>query len=398
MNPTSPASDLDEPNEEGPDRDDVEGVEQVEEFGVDAAVIQHPYDPSKTQISTTQTTLDVLIKRLRHGEIDLQPDFQRAVVWREDRMSRMIESLLIRIPLPAFYFDGTNDELWEVVDGLQRLSALYRFVVADGTLERPGVPLTLSGLEYLKELNGLSFSAIPRSMQRRIEEAPVVLHVIRPGTPMEVKYNIFRRINTGGMVLTAQEIRHALNKGPALDFLRDLARDPAFLKATANSVSARRMLDREMVLRFCAFSLTPFKDYREGNLDRFLTRAMGELNKLEQAARDELGDRFRQAMRVAAAIFARDAFRKRRSVDAKRQPVNLALFEPWSVLLGQVTAAHAARLVERREEVIALHIAAMNDPAFFIAISQGTGDVAKVRLRFETIQSIIRQVTEGVDG
>lgn len=373
-----------------------QGVEVVDEAGADAA-IQHPYDPSKTQISTTQTTLDTLIKRLRHGEIELQPDFQRAVVWRDDRMSRLIESLLIRIPLPAFYFDGSNDERWEVVDGLQRLSTLYRFVVQGSGSQHPGEPLALTGLEYLSDLNGLTFAQLPRPMQRRIEEASVVVHVIRPGTPLEVKYNIFRRINTGGMALTAQEIRHALNKGPVLDFLRELAAEPWFLRATARSISPLRMLDREMALRFCAFSLNTFEQYKEGNLDRFLTSAMAQLNKLPQAERDQLQARFRMSMECAAKIFERDAFRKRTSATAKRQPVNLALFEPWSVLLGELEHLQGFRLIQRRERVIQLHIEAMNDPDFFAAISQGTGDVAKVKRRFETIQSIIRRVLQEED-
>jgi len=373
-----------------PDTEFPEGVEDVDEEGDDAARIQHPYDPSKTQISTDRTNLDTLLKRLRHGELELQPEFQRAVVWNTVRMSRLIESLLIRIPLPAFYFDGTDDDRWLVVDGLQRLSTLQRFVLAkDGD---PGGPLSLTGLEYLVDLEGKTYGELPRTMQRRIDEAQVVVHIIRPGTPPEVKYNIFRRINTGGMVLTPQEIRHALNRGPAPELLKELATDEAFTKATAGAISPQRMLDREIVLRFCAFTLTPYSEYREGNLDTFLTRAMATLNKISEGERRGLGVRFRQAMTVAYDIFGTDAFRKRRDPDARRQPINKAVFEPWSVHLGDLSPRECEQLVARRDRVIALHIQAMNEPEFFAAISQGTGDVAKVHLRFKRVALLIRRV------
>ncbi|MEQ1731095.1 MAG: DUF262 domain-containing protein [Vicinamibacterales bacterium] len=328
----------------------------------------------------------------------MEPSFQRAAgLWTPQKMSRLVESLLIRVPLPAFYFDGTDDNKWLVVDGLQRLSTLHRFIVEPD----PSARLRLAGLEYLHDLDGHTYDTLPRSMRRRIDETQVTLHVIRPGTPPEVKYNIFRRINTGGLVLTPQEIRHALNPGPALELLDALAKSPEFVEATGGTVSAARMLDRELVLRFCAFTLRPptVPENVYGNVDRFLTDTMEILNKSSPKVRDDLKIRFIRSMQAAKAVFGNDAFRKRHFVGAHRHPINKALFELWSFLLGQIPKESLHVLVEIRDEIQARHIRLMNEDGFFLAaISQGTGDPGKVRYRFRAILALISEALKAERG
>jgi hypothetical protein len=377
------------------DEDDVEapgegeeaefgGVDSDEDEDRDGQGIDSPYDPSKTVIETKLYSMDLLVRRLRYGEIKLDPEFQRgANLWTPERMSRLVESILIRIPLPVFYFDATNEHEWVVVDGLQRLSTIKRFVVEDN--------LNLERLEYLKQHEGKSFSTLPRDLQRRIEETQVTAHLIQPGTPPNVKYNIFRRINTGGLVLTAQEIRHALNQGPATRFLAELAALPEFLRATASSVDSSRMLDRELALRFIAFTLTPFKKYAKQNLDVFLTEHMARLNQKTDGERDEIRTRFAKAMDAAHAIFGNDAFRKRYREADSRHPINKALFEAWSVLLGSLKDEEIQHLVQHREALAKSFMhALLNERAFDQAVTAGTGDVSKVHTRFETVERLVR--------
>jgi Protein of unknown function DUF262 len=361
-----------------------------------------PFDPSKTVIDTKPMSLDLLVRRLKHNEIDLAPEFQRSAdLWNEERMSRLIESVLIRIPLPVFYFDASDDKQWLVIDGLQRLSTFKRFIVDNS--------LRLMRLEYLTQLEGRTFSELPRDLQRRIEETQVIVNLIQPGTPPDVKYNIFRRINTGGLVLTPQEIRHAMNRGGAANqFLLELAALPEFLEATAHSVPTERMEDRELVLRFVAFSHTPYHDYGkrvrysssevEENLDLFLTRHMQFLNQASEAQRAEIREKFRRAMTLARAIFSDDAFRKRYESDAKRNPLNKALFDAWSTLLGALPQKDAIPLVDRAEPLkVAFRTALKTDRLFDLAVTQGTGDPKKVVKRFETVENLIKTTLEGGD-
>ncbi len=182
------------------------GVEAEEVDGDER--ITDPFDPAKIRVETRTMTIDLLLSRIEHGELDLTPGFQRkGGIWGEGAQSRLIESTLIRIPLPAFYVDATNEDKWLVVDGLQRLTTLKKFVL-DKTLK-------LHGLEFLTQLRGKNYDELSRPYQRRVVETQVVVYLIDKGTPSEVKFNVFKRINTGGLPLSAQEIRHALNQGYA---------------------------------------------------------------------------------------------------------------------------------------------------------------------------------------
>jgi hypothetical protein len=351
----------------------------------DEVVITTPFDTSKIRVETKNTQMDALIKRIKNNEIDLSPDFQRqGGIWRDEAKSRLIESMLIKIPLPAFYMDATDDDNWLVVDGLQRLTAIKRFVVDQD--------LKLSGLEFLTDYNGKKFDELPRSFQRRIEETDIVLYLIQPGTPADVKFDIFRRINTGGEPLSAQEIRHALNQGKVTEFLQKLASSQLFQEATDGGVASKRMDDRECVLRFLAFMFNPASTYQADNFDQFLNSAMAQANQLDTDRLKAYEEKFTRAMQCAKAIFDNDAFRKRYEANANRYQINKALFEVWSVSLGKLDAEQQRSLVAQKERVKAKFIELMTgDKEFESSISQGTGSVRKVRYRFAQIARIIQE-------
>jgi hypothetical protein len=347
--------------------------------------ILKPFDPSKIRVETKNTTMDVLIKRLHNEEIDLAPDFQRrAGIWNDGAQSRLIESMLIKIPLPAFYMDATEDNKWLVVDGLQRLTTLKRFVIDQS--------LALCELEFLSDLTGLRFDGLSRGFQRRIEETEIVIYLIQPGTPPRVKFDIFRRINTGGLPLSAQEIRHALNQGKIIRKLEELANSTTFRSATAYGVSPKRMDDRECVLRFLAFTLNPPEAYSTDNFDGFLNDSMARLNLMSDDDLELLSNQFLRTMEFAKLIFGYDAFRKRYHKVSMRHPINKALFESWSVNLGQLSDDQRALLVEKKDVLIEHFITLMNERDFDIAVTQGTGAIRRVRLRFKRIREIIMEV------
>jgi len=362
---------------------DDDGVEVESKIGQEP-LIDQPYDPSRTNIVTRQITIDLLLRRIKEGEIDLNTAFQRrGDLWSDTQKSRLIESLMIRIPLPSFYFDATDDSRWLVVDGLQRLTTLDLFL-------RQGMPL--QNLEFLGEYNAFRFENLPRPLRRRIEETQVTVNLIQPGTPSKVKFYIFRRINTGGLVLNSQEIRHALNQGPSVELLRRLAKSVEFLSATDGSVSDKRMTDCEFVLRFMAFTLTPYSQYIVPDLDAFLNEQMARLNE-KTSEYEKLTQMFAQAMTTAVGLFGNRAFRKHEPNASKRSPINKALFEAWAVSLGRLDQRACAALLKCRDAVwVAEESLFRNDFAFVQAVTQGTGDVGKVRKRFTAIESLINTV------
>jgi len=379
-------------NAEIEDSIDDEDVEREEVDGDDE--INEPFDPTKIKVATHHLTIDLILKRIDDGDLNLTPSFQRkAGLWSLQAQSRLLESILIRIPIPAFYFDATDEDKWLVVDGLQRLTALNRFV-----LEKD---MKLHGMEFLTHLNGLGIDDLSTRYRRRIMETQVIVYQIEQGTPPNVKFNIFKRINTGGLPLSPQEIRHALNEGPIIQFLIKLAGTKEFLEATDNSVKDERMAARELALRFLAFTITPYAQY-EGDLDTFLNHAMEKLNKPEYEYKyPELEEKFITAMQRAADLFGKDAFRKRykpedsqirkryKSEDS-RFPINKALFETWSVNLSQLSENDFDKLKSRRDVLMKYFMDIMGAGYFNEAISQGTGDKKKVYRRFRQIEQIIK--------
>lgn len=347
--------------------------------------ISEPFDPEEIDVITRNPTVHLLLSRIRNGTIDLAPDFQRNMgIWKDVNQSRLIESLLLRIPLPTFYA-AENDDSWAIVDGIQRLTAITRFMAP----ETAGLsPLTLRGLDYLP-YNGKSFAELPGRLQTRLEETEVVLHLIRRGTPEEVKFNIFARINTGGIPLSPQELRHALIPGQARDLLIELADSAEFQEATLGSVASGRMADREMVLRFLAFLVTGPEKYQHQDFDLFLRGAMKEINRLNLVRVGLLREDFRRAMVSAHRIFGRYAFRKRYEIDSWRYPINKALFEAVAVALARRSTESLQALVAVADEVNAGFIELMQDRKFERAISVSTGDVAKVRYRFGRVDDLL---------
>jgi hypothetical protein len=365
-------------------------TEDIEKIDETSEIIE-PFNPTKIDITQKVLTIDLLVKRLQNGRIDLYTEFQRGGnLWSISDQSRLIESLLVRIPLPAFYFDGTDDNRWKVVDGLQRLYTLNNFIVEK--------TLKLTNLEFLKDqYEGFGFAQLPTFLQARIEETNITAFIINPGTPPEVKFNIFKRINTGGIVLTPQEIRHALNQGIPADFVKELAKLPEFRKATTNTLSnAKRMEDRDFVTRFIAFHLL-LNDYRP-DLDSFLNNAMSRLKDLSDEERSKVKEDFQKAMSAAYLIFGNDAFRKRYKKEDGRKPLNKALFEAWSVNLAKLNKLEIDCLVQKKELIKDEFMTLMNDNNFNRAISASTGDMRAVDRRFSNIREIIEKILNAHTG
>ncbi len=365
----------------------------IEDIDKDAEQLEKPFDATKINIETKTPSLDTLIKRLERGTIQMNTEtyFQRQPdLWDDNKQSRLIESLLIRFPLPAFFFDATDDESWLVVDGLQRLSSIRNFCVEKDNKKR----LKLTGLEFLTHLNGKDWDELPTHLQRVIEESQVLIYKIMPGTPAEVKFNIFKRVNTGGLVLEPQEIRHALFQGKPATFIAELATSAEFLEATDNRIATRRMLDRDFVNRFLCFYLIGYESYKP-DLDTFMSEAMQSIYDKTPDELDKIRQDFKKAMKLSVVVFGKEAFRKIYKDDNKLAPINKSLFDALSVQFALLDDKQR-ELLETKKDVfrdkIKAELSLNVQSEFFVGITTSTGDKKKVLARHNFVKNLIQEI------
>ncbi len=374
-----------------------------------------PFDPEQISIDTKLVTMDTLIRRLIQGTIRLAPAFQRNEIWDPIRKSKLIESLMLKIPLPMFYVSADEKGTWDVVDGLQRLTAIKEFILGNEFLKtrdevNRGHGFRLQNLEFWGDkYNNSNFSELPQILINRIFETEFRFTIINPGTPEEVKRNIFKRINTGGMPLTSQEIRHALYQGKSTDLLKELAKHNDFKNATANSVEDSRMAARELILRFFAFSVRHYTNYpKTSDMDKFLSDTMRIINLMPELSTYELNKifkdseipifrfkdieilkrRFIQGMQRAYALFNQHTFRKSFG-DNRRAPINKTLFEVLGNLLADLEEVEFENLKFNKQKFLQVYKEVLQNQDFGILISRDSWKYSGVQLRYTKLQEVI---------
>ena len=363
--------------------EDVEPDSNDEESEIDKKV--SPFDPSKIDIKMDKITIDSIIKRIINNELEFDSSFQRkSGLWSKKQKSQLIESILLKIPLPAFYFDASDDDKWQIIDGLQRIGTIKEYAVEHN--------FALTGLEFLKDLDKLRFDELPRSLQRRIEETNLNAYLVNPSTPKNVKFNIFKRINTGGLVLEAQEIRNALYQGQATEFLLNMSKVEEFVKATDYSVKTDRMLDREFCLRYVTFTRMNIENYN-GVLDDFLNSGMEFLSKASVIELDQILKEFSYVMKICELIFGRFAFR-RMNTEQRRGPVNKAIFETWSIIISKLNENEVDKLIAQRKIVMDKFVMLCDDYDFQNSIR--AADKNSVKTRIKKVDEIVQDILKGV--
>lgn len=372
----------------------VDNDPEVEPDDEDFRDIDDPWDPEDIRVSTRSFSLRNMIDMIAERGLDLAPDFQRLHVWNPVQKVRLIESVLLQIPLPAFYFAEDASGVMQVVDGVQRLTTINHFVTGD---PKRGGGFPLVGLEYLSDVKGNRFKDLPAVWKRRIHNTQIVAHVIEPSTPSAVMYDIFRRINTGGTPLKAQEIRHCVSKQRSRDYLKELAATTAFDTATNGRLrDHRRMVDRELALRFAAFWRNGPEGYlRNDSLESFLLRATRSLDDESEIDRSGLADirnAFERGLTLAHKVFGKYAFRKWPTGADRLAPINRGLFETWTVELARtdqlVVRKNAAKIKRLAREGMA------SDTDYIQSVSSATGDVRAVRMRFRKTRGFIELAAE----
>lgn len=368
----------------------------VEEEDLEGDLIIKPWDPKQIRITTKTFSVRELFSQIGEGELDLSPDFQRSFVWSPAKQVKLIESILLGIPLPAFYFNQDHQGAFQVIDGVQRLTTIQRFM-------SNALPLNAGYLEYLTDLEGMTYDTLESPVRRRFAGTQTVAHVIEPQTPDEVKYDIFNRVNTGGSPLTPQEIRHCMSKNTSRQLLRTLVESPSFDKATAFTFFSRdpssdwqrdnqRMADRELALRFCAFRSTSIAEYEKANtLDGFLLEFTRRIDRGELSAEDlpSLIRSFDRAMVNSAEILEGAAFRRWPLDATRRGPINRAVFEAQALALADYDLND---LTPYKDEIVLAFRKLFSDPLYDAAIRSGTGNPRKVERRLSATRNVVRAI------
>ena len=328
-------------------------------------------------IRNENRTIRDVIRRIDQGTFVMNPDFQRDFIWDKGKQSRLIESVIMRIPLPVFYLAEDPEGRMVVVDGLQRLSTFRRFVKDDLKLQLPD----------REELNGKKFSDLGFKLQNRVEDCNLILYLIDSRVPERARLDIFERVNSGE-VLTRQQMRNCLFVGQATRFLKVEAQTDIFLEATGRSLRTETMRDREFVNRFCAFQLLDLDEYR-GDMDDFLAKCLREMNEMEHFGLSNLSDQFRRGLANNLMLFGRHAFRKHVPEQESRNVLNASFWDVMSTGLSRYTKdrieACAAPLRQAIYDLLKNH-------EFNTAITYSTNSTKAVGYRFTMTRKVFKEI------
>lgn len=328
----------------------------------------------------------------KEKRIIIDSEFQREDVWKVNRKVELVESVLMGLPLPIFYFTQDKYGKLIVVDGRQRLTALFEYM---------SDKYPLKNLKILPELNGKKFSKLAPVLQSRIEDFQIQAHVIMPPTPDRIKFDIFERVNRGGVQLNKQEIRNALYQGNATRLLGRIAGSDSFAKATGNAFAKeKRMKDRYLLTRFITFYLAKeneiYDDYGKpyiykDDIDEFLGKGLETVNRMSERELEGLIEMIDETLAKSYYYLGEDAFRMNR--EERKSPINMNVFETVMFCMLWLPEQN----VKIRDNVQRTVLEFINSDAFRSNIGNHRDSVTKLEWRLEAANRIGRKLCNNVE-
>lgn len=374
--------------------DVLEAIQQ----GVDLSAVslpdhnsQSPYDSERIRVETKTFSLRQVFDMIKDGDIDLSPAFQRNIVWNSFRKSRLIESVLLRIPLPMFYFSQDEEGKLQVVDGLQRLSAIKDFMENK---------LILRNLEYLSACENCTYCDNKRledKLFRRFNMTQITANIIDPQSPTKVKYDIFRRLNTGGKPLNSQELRNCLASDTFRWLLKEMSNLQSFKDISGGRVSDVRMEAQELALRFILFRDIYSKGIEtySGNMEEELDNCVERFSGYGKSELLPYIQSYDIALRNSYYLFGKHAFRKidvKTTIDSPRSILNKALFVSWSVVLSEYDYEYITKVFSPNELLQVLGQEISNNIDYFNALSYGTNGWKNIVTAFNKAKELLNSV------
>ena len=334
------------------------------------------YPLDEVLIRQESRTVHDVLRRIENHRYVMDPEFQRGFIWEDGKQSRLIESVMMRIPLPVFYLAEDKQGRMIVIDGLQRLSTFVRFLKGELALRLP----------KRTDLDGKRFSDLSPKLQNRVEDANLIFYIMDSRVADRARLDIFERVN-GGVPLTRQQMRNSLYQGPGTLFLKNEAATSVFREATGGSLNWKTMRDREFVNRFCAFRSLGLDRYRD--MDDYLADCLERMNEMPPENLASLSTSFRKSLQNNFLLFGRHAFRKHAPDQERRSVLNASLWDVLSTGLSRYEQPE----VERKESALRESVQSLfRDEEFNRAITYGTNDVRRVRYRFAVMDGLLRDV------
>ncbi len=312
---------------------------------MDSTAIQSQLDANRRTVSfdSYDVTVRQLYDMISEDIIDVTPEYQRHFIWNQERQSQLIESILLGIPVPSLFMATNQDSTWEVIDGLQRLTTIVNFIGNSDIIEKISKdckPLFLKGLEKLDTLNGLTFKDIPKPIQLMFMTRPIRITVLNDRSDFGLRFDLFERLNTGGVILHPQEIRNCVYLGPFNSFIRDCSQFQPFknsLKLGSNAEKNGNI--EELVLKF--FAYFECRDQFVHSVKGFLNDYMA--NKSDSFKNKKaLKDLFEKTFTLLEAHLPDGIVRS-----SRKNTTPLVLFE--AVAIGVADALNAGKAVSPRK-------------------------------------------------
>lgn len=361
------------------DKEKYIGLESLEEETFEED--QLPYDLINIRIEQKTITVYQIEHWIRQGRLNLTPEYQRNLVWNDQRKSALIESLMLKIPIPSFYLDEGDNGQKSVIDGMQRLTTIHSFL---------NDQFSLKGLQYLSSYENKTFSQLDIKFQGIIEDTIFNINILSQQCPQMVKFDIFRRVNTGGVPLNFQEIRNIMAVPKVRTLLREMAVCEEFLYATGHRINDVRMNAQELCLRY--LTILYCYDWEQKELKNYtgLLRSMDnmilQLNHLTDEQHAHTLKEFKKVMLQCYEILGKTSFCK-----PKSRLINKSLFTGWAVVLTNMKLADntlhgiSDKIFNKYQDYL------KTDMAFFNAITSSTGTRGHLLLSLEVIRNIMEE-------
>jgi hypothetical protein len=320
------------------------------------------------------------LRKISRSSINLSPDFQRSLVWSITQKSKFIESAILDIPLPPIYLKREEDNSLIMVDGLQRTACLRDFFAGE---------FALAGLEMLN-LNGYDIEKLRSEYPQylaRLEDKQLQTYIISPSVRMEIVYDIFERINTGGTKLERQEMRNCIYAGKSTRLLKELAETDTFRFAIDNGIMPTRMKDREAILRCLAFVLRDYEREYTGSMDEFLSGAMKMLNKQTDEYILDIKEKALRTFRWAHELYGKHNFRL--PTAQTRGRISIAVMETFFYVLWNMSKDD---FINHLAELRAIIDDIFDNNEYLVAVKYTTNNKNRVDTRF----SIMRDKVNGI--